>query len=94
MQCLPLVPEPTPFCLQSDNPQWVLPASCFKTAALTNQDEAEVGEWRSICQQYERSSSCRDISKDQPRYKCSYKSLSSFYQMQQHIRNHGAVVTR
>jgi hypothetical protein len=53
--------------VQSDNPQWVLPASCFKTAALTNQDEAEVGEWRSTCQQYTQSSSCSDITREQPR---------------------------
>jgi uncharacterized membrane protein YfbV (UPF0208 family) len=80
--------------MQDDNPNWILPESCFKTRALTNLEEAEVGEWKTACQKYQQSGNCSDITKDQPRYKCSYKSLSSFYQMQQHIRNHGAVVTR
>jgi hypothetical protein len=81
--------------MQSDNPQWILTQSCFDTKALADQqDEAEVGEWKSICQKYQDTTNCSDITKEQPRYSCSYKSLSSFYQMQQHIRNHGAVVTR
>jgi hypothetical protein len=69
--------------MQSDNPQWILPASYFDTKALADQqDEAEVGEWKSICQKYQQSPKCSDITREQPRYSCSYKSLSSFYQMQ------------
>jgi hypothetical protein len=83
--------------LQTDNPQWVLPNSCFKTSnLLKGQDEADVSDWSSICKAAATSAlpACAGISKDQPLYRCSFNSLSSFYRIQQHIRAHGAVVTR
>ncbi|WIA23159.1 hypothetical protein OEZ85_001490 [Tetradesmus obliquus] len=82
----------------TENPQWVLPSSCFNTAKLLKgQDEADVGEWSSICAAAAAAAAtptCKDITREQPLFRCSFKSLSSFYQIQQHIRAHGAVVTR
>uniref|UniRef100_A0A383W9S6 Peptidase C1A papain C-terminal domain-containing protein n=1 Tax=Tetradesmus obliquus TaxID=3088 RepID=A0A383W9S6_TETOB len=81
----------------TENPQWVVPSSCFNTAKLLKgQDEADVGEWSSICSAAAASATpaCAAITKQQPLFRCSFKSLSSFYQIEQHIRAHGAVVTR
>jgi hypothetical protein len=85
--------------LQTDSPQWILPNRCFNTAKLLNgQDEADVADWSNICraaaESAQRLRGCESITKDQPLLRCSFKSLSSFYQVQQHIRVHGAVVTR
>jgi hypothetical protein len=80
--------------MQVDNPQWVLPSKCFNTAKLLEgQDEADVGDWSDACRAAAASTvpACAGIGQQ---YRCSFKSLSSFYQIQQHIRAHGAVVTR
>jgi hypothetical protein len=60
-----------------------------------------VSDWSSICRAAARSDTnatdglrCRDITPEQPLYTCSYTALSSFWQIQQHVRNHGAVITR
>ena len=60
-----------------------------------------MSDWSSICRAAARSDTnatdglrCRDITPEQPLYTCSYTALSSFWQIQQHVRNHGAVITR
>jgi hypothetical protein len=86
--------------LQTKNPQWVLPSSCFNTTQrLNGQDEADVGDWMEPCKAesasaLELNAECASITKQQPLYTCSFESLSSFYQIKQAIRDHGAVVPR
>jgi hypothetical protein len=84
--------------LQVENPQWVLPSECFNVTQLQQgQDEADVGDWTRACSTAATAatnSSCAAITKQQPLYNCTFKSLSSFYQVQQAIRKHGAVVAR
>jgi hypothetical protein len=83
--------------LQVNNPHKLLPPKCFNTATLLQgQDEADAGDWAAVCKAAAASpsSSCAAITKQQPLYTCSYESLSSFYQIQRHIRIHGAVITR
>jgi hypothetical protein len=73
----------------------VLPSECFDKAQLQGQDEADVGDWSGACSAAATASAkCSAITKQQPLYNCTFKSLSSFYQIQQAIRAHGAVVTR
>jgi hypothetical protein len=65
--------------LQTENPQWVLPAACFNATKLSKgQDEVDVGDWLAPCRATTTSLSrqCAAISKDQPLYCCSYESLS------------------
>jgi hypothetical protein len=84
--------------LQTANTQWILPTACFNTSTLLKDtDEADVGDWSSICSAAAATATpktCSSIFKEQPQYSCSFKSLSSFYQIQQEIRSKGAVVTR
>jgi hypothetical protein len=85
------------FCLlQKDNPQWLMPSDCFDTV-LSEQGIAEADVDSNMCSKFSSASnmqSCRRITATQPLYTCSYKSLSSFYQIQQHIRRYGAVISR
>lgn len=85
--------------LQTNSPQTVLPVRCFNSRKLLKQqDETNVADWSNICKAAAAaaatSSGCAAITKQQPLYNCTYQSLSSFYQIQRHIRAHGAVVTR
>uniref|UniRef100_A0A383VW72 Peptidase C1A papain C-terminal domain-containing protein n=1 Tax=Tetradesmus obliquus TaxID=3088 RepID=A0A383VW72_TETOB len=83
----------------TNSPQTVLPVRCFNSRKLLKQqDETNVADWSNICKAAAAaaatSSGCAAITKQQPLYNCTYQSLSSFYQIQRHIRAHGAVVTR
>jgi hypothetical protein len=81
-----------------NSPQSVLPMSCFNMKKLLRQqDETNIADWSGICKAAAAAattSKCAAITKQQPLYNCTYQSLSSFYQIQRHIRSHGAVVTR
>jgi hypothetical protein len=75
----------------------VLPSACFNASKLLKgQDEADVGDWTLPCSAAAKAAAgeCAGITKQQPLYSCSFKSLSSFYQIEQEIRNKGAVITR
>ncbi|WIA41425.1 hypothetical protein OEZ86_005008 [Tetradesmus obliquus] len=82
------------------NPQWMVPGKCFEAAQKKNSAgaaESDISDFQGICLGTTSKSEdpvCSGIKKDQPRYSCSFKSLSSFWQVQQHIRTHGAAVTR
>lgn len=78
-----------------DAPQWLQPNSCMDTAlAQEGLREAAVLNWRDMCRKAASQPACTAIKREQPLYTCSYKSLSSFYQIEQHIRRHGSVITR
>ncbi|WIA20843.1 hypothetical protein OEZ85_005193 [Tetradesmus obliquus] len=79
-----------------NNPQLLLPKKCFD-AANARDTEAELSDWSSTCAAAAAGSAkpeCKAITKEHPKYKCTYKSLSGFYQIQQAIRRSGAVITR
>uniref|UniRef100_A0A383W3I5 Peptidase C1A papain C-terminal domain-containing protein n=1 Tax=Tetradesmus obliquus TaxID=3088 RepID=A0A383W3I5_TETOB len=83
--------------MSTENPQWVLPSACFNARKLLKgQDEADVTDWSQPCRAAAMTATkqCATISEQQPLYSCSFKSLNSFYQIEQEIRNKGAVVTR
>jgi hypothetical protein len=83
--------------LQVSSPQTVLPLQCFNLRKLLQQqDETNVADWSGICKAAAAAANpkCAAITKQRPLYNCTYQSLSSFYQIQQHIRTFGAVVTR
>jgi hypothetical protein len=73
----------------ANEPQLARPSLC----GLDNTDiEYEVGSWSGECSA--AAGRCLISNASLPWLKCTYKSLSSFWQIQQHIRLHGAVVTR
>ncbi|KAF8056023.1 MSL1 [Scenedesmus sp. PABB004] len=76
-------------------PQLIRPASCVRNVSAMVDAELQGGvtSWRDACAAASRACA-RESSKEQPYVKCSYKSLSNFWEIQQHIRNHGAVVSR
>jgi hypothetical protein len=81
--------------MQTSNLQWMLPSSCFNTRnLLKGQDEADVSDWPGICSAAATTLQCAAAFQKQRLFSCSYKSLSSFAQVQQAIRSQGAVVTR
>ena len=83
---------------QMDKSQHLIrPTTCTSAAAKGMLDnpanEPQVNDWKPACQ--EAGQACRGVSsKAQPWLSCSYKSLSSFVDIQRHIRQHGAVLTR
>jgi hypothetical protein len=90
-----LIADTTLLLLQINNPHKLLPPKCFNTKALLQgQDEADAGNWAAVCKAAAASPDCAAITKQQPLYTCTYESLSSFYDIQRHIRKHGAVITR
>lgn len=71
--------------MQENNPQLLLPKKCFD-AANARDTEAELSDWSSTCAAAAAGSTkpeCKAITKEHPKYKCTYKSLSGFYQIQQ-----------
>eukprot|EP00883_Tetradesmus_obliquus_P003349 jgi/Sobl393_1/13601/SZX60317.1 len=81
-----------------DGPQWLLPEHCVEPVlAASQREDADVSDWPTMCRKFEaqsRNPQCRKVTRAQPQYSCSYRSLSSFYEIQQHVRQHGAVITR
>jgi hypothetical protein len=81
--------------MQTGNLQWVLTDECFNIPKLLKgQDEADVSDWPGICAAAATNLKCAAAAQQQRIFSCSYKSLSSFAQVQQAIRSQGAVVTR
>ncbi|KAF6255687.1 hypothetical protein COO60DRAFT_193116 [Scenedesmus sp. NREL 46B-D3] len=84
----------------SENPSWMLPDKCFVAALARNPAgsvEPDINNFDRVCRITTEASNdpeCQGVTVDQPRYTCSFRSLSSFWQIQQHIRKHGAVITR
>jgi hypothetical protein len=87
-------------CLQVDQaPELLRPSKCLGSRKRT--DDTDVTDWQPICdaaKQRAAEGNCTaagdKITREKPLLKCSYRSLSNFYQMQQHVRNHGAIVSR
>ncbi|WIA36815.1 hypothetical protein OEZ86_008070 [Tetradesmus obliquus] len=81
-------------------PQWMLPSKCFDKALSLNSAgaaEPDISDFKGIClgtTSGSKDPECLAVTPQQPRYNCSFKSLSSFWQIQQHIRTHGSVITR
>ncbi|WIA23217.1 hypothetical protein OEZ86_010105 [Tetradesmus obliquus] len=76
-------------------PQLIRPSRClFNSSQLHDAvKEPQVTSWIPACQAAQDS--CRGTtSSRQPWLKCEYKSLSTFWEVQRHIRNHGAVISR
>ncbi|KAF8063660.1 MSL1 [Scenedesmus sp. PABB004] len=75
-------------------PQLIRPTSCLGTGSPLNDDDEQAGRtnWGPACSAAEAA--CADVSAAQPYLNCTYKSLSTFWQIQQHIRIHGSVVSR
>ncbi|WIA41421.1 hypothetical protein OEZ86_005004 [Tetradesmus obliquus] len=80
-------------------PGLMLPSKCFDKALQTNSlstAEPDISDFASICGTTTVRSNdpeCVAITR-KPRYSCRFKSLSSFWQIQQHIRTYGSVITR
>jgi hypothetical protein len=78
---LPAVP------LQEVTPQWMLPNKCFATALRNNtagSAEPDISNFGPICRgaaAASRDPECAGVTAQQPRYNCSFKSLSSFWQV-------------
>ena len=59
--------------------------------------EPQVTSWIPACQAAQQAAQQKrsgTASSSQPWLKCEYKSLSTFWEIQRHIRNHGAVISR
>jgi hypothetical protein len=70
--------------LQVDQAQWLQPDDCIDATLLQDGlSEARVLNWPSMCKKAASKPACRSIKRTQPLYTCSYKSLSTFYQVQQ-----------
>ncbi|KAF8069582.1 hypothetical protein HT031_001699 [Scenedesmus sp. PABB004] len=74
-------------------PELIRPVSCLAndSALVDATEQARVTSWGPACDAAGRSCA---YDATQPYLKCRYKSLSTFWQIQQHIRNHGAVISR
>ncbi|KAF8072389.1 RCH2 [Scenedesmus sp. PABB004] len=83
-------------------PHLIRPTECADMAGWLNDvtKEPQVTQWETSCRQAANyaapggSVQCAKFTDAQPWLKCSYRSLSSFWQIQQHIRNHGSVISR
>lgn len=76
-------------------PELIRPSSCaVKSVQLKDPaNEPNVNSWLPVCQQAQQE--CAATAKrDKPWLKCTYTSLSTFWEIQRWIRNNGAVVTR
>lgn len=71
-----------------DTPELVRPTNCL----LRGNEEPEIRDWRRLCQQ--AIDTCPKDDRSRPWLSCTFRALSSFWQIQQSIRQHGAVVTR
>jgi hypothetical protein len=73
--------------LQEVTPQWMLPSKCFDVALRTNPAgaaEPDISDFAGICRVATTTSKdpeCAAIGAQQLRYSCSFKSLSSFWQV-------------
>ncbi|WIA18668.1 hypothetical protein OEZ85_003372 [Tetradesmus obliquus] len=76
-------------------PQLIRPSSCLPEGSQLRDavKEPQVTSWIPACQAAHDSCSST-ASSSQPWLKCEYKSLSTFWEIQRHIRNHGAVISR
>jgi hypothetical protein len=88
----------TSLALQIDKaPELIRPSNCAKTGpalSLANPTiEPSVNSWIPACDQAKRDC-ITNATHEQPYLNCTYKSMSTFWEIQQWIRNHGAVVTR
>lgn len=74
-------------------PELVRPSLCVEQEQLRNPaKEPEISSWGSICAA-SQAKACNASA--QPRWlQCSFRSLSSFSEIQAAIRQHGSVITR
>lgn len=73
--------------LQS-NPGLLRPSRCTRG----NLVEPEIGSWSGVCAA--AAAACPLANNSLPWLSCSYKALSTFWQIQQDVRQHGAAITR
>ncbi|KAF6258414.1 hypothetical protein COO60DRAFT_1692748 [Scenedesmus sp. NREL 46B-D3] len=78
-------------------PELLRPARCIGT--IDPNKYPDITDWEPYCAAARQRAAAGDctadkITREKPLLKCSYRSLSNFNQMQQHIRNHGAIVSR
>ncbi|WIA12826.1 hypothetical protein OEZ85_006454 [Tetradesmus obliquus] len=80
-------------------PELVRPSSCLTPPSFT--DEVGFTGWRSACDlatKLAEAGACPGqrtrITREQPWMHCVYKSMSSFVEIQEHIRLHGSVISR
>lgn len=71
-----------------DNPGVVRPSNCFSEYFV----EPEIGSWTGVCTAAATKCSLDDMSK--PWLSCSYRTMSTFWQIQQSVMQYGGVVTR
>lgn len=75
--------------LQLQNrPDIVRPSHCLRDKLV----EPEISLWTQLCG--EAATRCPSSDLSRPWLSCSYRALSTFWQIQQSIRQHGAIVTR
>jgi hypothetical protein len=78
--------------MQEAAPQWMLPSKCFEPALRDNSagsSEPDISDYAPICKDAKSGSQdpeCRFMTAQQPRYNCSFRSLSSFWQVGQGVR--------
>uniref|UniRef100_A0A383W6G3 Peptidase C1A papain C-terminal domain-containing protein n=1 Tax=Tetradesmus obliquus TaxID=3088 RepID=A0A383W6G3_TETOB len=80
-------------------PELVRPSSCLTPPSF--KDEVGFTGWRSACDlatKLAEAGACPGqrtrITREQPWMNCVYKSMSSFVEIQEHIRLHGSVISR
>lgn len=76
-------------------PELIRPSSCIKGALQLKDaaNEPNVNSWFPSCRQAQQE--CKaTASRNKPRLKCSYTSLSTFWEIQRWIRSNGAVISR
>jgi hypothetical protein len=82
--------------LQIDKaPELIRPHNCTRKAFQLRDpaNEPNVNSWLPVCRTAQQECSAT-ASRAAPWLKCTYTSLSTFWEIQRWIRNNGAVVTR
>ncbi|WIA32991.1 hypothetical protein OEZ86_006150 [Tetradesmus obliquus] len=83
-------------------PDLLRPTGCLESKypeLVDRNKEPDIIDWEPYCKAANETAAdgkctADKITRPKPLLKCSYRSLSNFYQMQQHIRKHGAIVSR
>lgn len=95
------IPDALKYILDQ-TPELVHPSSCLATSDSLLKTESGFTGWRPLCAQaLEKAAAgkCKGhlgskITRAEPWINCTYKSMSSFVEIQEHIRAHGAVISR
>jgi hypothetical protein len=74
-------------------PELIRPSNCTKDSKLRDPTNEPNVDWLPVCRNAKQECTAQ-AQRARPYLKCTYTSLSTFWEIQRWIRNHGSVVTR